>query len=124
MLDIAYSPDGKFLASASNDKTIKIRDTSNWRCVQTLKGHTGQVRFLSLSPDGKFLASVGVGDDRNIRVWCLANGNCVETVNVSILVNSVEFSKDGKMLLTKEPGDGRAQHVMRLRYVHLGLGQA
>jgi WD40 repeat protein len=124
MLDIAYSPDGKFLASASNDKTIKIRDTSNWRCVQTLKGHTGPVRFLSLSPDGKFLASVGVGDDRNIRVWCLANGNCVETVNVSILVNSVEFSKDGKMLLTKEPGDGRAQHVMRLRYVHLGLGQA
>jgi WD40 repeat protein len=114
VLDIIYSPDGKFLASASasEEGTIKIWDVANQQCIQTLTGHKGRrVNSISYSPDGKFLASGS--NDKNIRLWSLANGNCVETIKAGRnTVESVEFSKDGNVLLTKE-----GFYIIRLRYL-------
>src|SRR4051812_15807356 len=53
----AYSPDGKTLASASGDKTIKLWDVATGKEQATLKGHTGSVGSVTFSPDGKTLAS-------------------------------------------------------------------
>lgn len=64
---IAWSPDGRFLASPSNDKTIRIWDVAHGKCIAVLKGHKGQVSSVAWSPDGHRLASGSF--DKTIRIW-------------------------------------------------------
>ena len=56
---MAFSPDGKRLASASGDGTVKVWDAATGQETLTLKGHTGVVSSVAFSPDGKRLASAG-----------------------------------------------------------------
>ena len=64
---VVYSPDGKRIATASEDKTVRLWDSSNGQEMLTLKGHTHVVRCVEFSPDGHRLYSCGW--DRTIRVW-------------------------------------------------------
>ncbi len=69
----------------------------NWRCVQTLKGHTGSIRSLAISPDGGILASGS--DDKTIKLWQLATGQELCTIKAhSKSVCSVAMSADGEIL--------------------------
>jgi WD40 repeat protein len=64
---IAFSPDGRRLATASFDRTIKLWDTATGREVFTLRGHTAGALVLAFSPDGHRLVSGGI--DFTARVW-------------------------------------------------------
>jgi WD40 repeat protein len=64
---VAFSPDGRLLASGSYDKTIKLWDVASGREVRTLSGHTSRVLEVAFSPDGRLLAS-GSGDE-TIKLW-------------------------------------------------------
>jgi WD40 repeat protein len=58
VLSVAFSPDGRLLASGSwDDGTIKLWDVATGSLVRTLSGHTGAVNSVAFSPDGRLLAS-------------------------------------------------------------------
>ncbi len=69
---LAFSPDGKTLASGSWDNTIKLWDVASGKERSTLKGHTDEVWCVAYSPDGKLL--VTGSKDKTIRLWDLATG--------------------------------------------------
>ncbi|MCD4785942.1 MAG: serine/threonine protein kinase [Candidatus Eremiobacteraeota bacterium] len=76
---IAFSPDGKYIATGSDDNTIKIWDFSTQKLIQTLTGHMMTVRWLAFSNDGNHLVSTS--NDKTRRIWDWKKGQqeaCME----------------------------------------------
>ncbi|HEX6729859.1 MAG TPA: caspase family protein [Pyrinomonadaceae bacterium] len=75
---VAFSHDGKFLASASTDNTIRIWDVSTQRELRTLVGHTAAIESMDFSPDGRLLASAS--DDGGTFLWDASTGEHLLTL--------------------------------------------
>ena len=69
MTDVAFSPDGSWLAVGVGDDTIKLWEVATGREVCTLRGHTNLVESVTFTPDGSVLASAG--DDETVKMWQL-----------------------------------------------------
>lgn len=67
VLSATYSPDGKYIASGSKDRTIKIWELKKGNCLQTLKDHEDFSIFASFNPNGEEIISTSF--DQTIRVW-------------------------------------------------------
>ena len=69
---VAFSPDGRLLATASLDGTARLWDPATGEHRRTLTGHTGWVHGVAFSPDGRLLATAS--DDGTARLWDPASG--------------------------------------------------
>ncbi|HKM90593.1 MAG TPA: protein kinase, partial [Candidatus Acidoferrales bacterium] len=72
VLSVAFSPNGRLLASGSSDNTINLWDVSSGRSVRQLIGHKGQVFGVAFSPNGAMLASASA--DHTVKLWDVAGG--------------------------------------------------
>lgn len=95
---IKYSPDGKLIATASWDKTIKLWDAASGQLISTLQKHHGGVNSITFTPDGQTLISAS--EDKTIKVWNLNNQpQVVATLEEHTdSIKTITISPDGKLI--------------------------
>jgi WD40 repeat protein len=94
---LAFSRDGKFLATGSESGALTLWDAELGRVYAQLAGHTAAVNALAVSPDGATIASAS--DDQTVRLWDMATGQeRIAFKGFQKAVKAVVFSPDGNML--------------------------
>ncbi|KAJ9094542.1 general transcription repressor [Naganishia cerealis] len=104
---VCFSPDGKLLATGTEDKLIRIWDLTTKRIIKILRGHEQDIYSLDFFPDGNRLVS-GSGD-RTVRIWDLRSSQCSLTLSIEDGVTTVAVSPDGQLIAA-----GSLDHTVRV----------
>ncbi|UKK54621.1 TIR domain-containing protein [Prevotella sp. E2-28] len=113
---VTCSSDGKKIASASNDATIRIWDVQEMKELKVLKGHTDEVLTVDFSNDGKLLLSAS--KDRTVIVWDVESG--IELYHLLIEKEQYDelfkasFSPDNKWIATLSNSIGQHTSVIKI----------
>jgi WD40 repeat protein/beta-lactamase regulating signal transducer with metallopeptidase domain len=97
---VAFSRDGKMLATGGFDNIARLRDPATGAVRKVLSGHTGGINSLAFTPDNKTLITGSL--DHSLRFWNVADGKCTKTIAEAHpdWILSIAISRDGKTLVT------------------------
>ncbi len=97
---LAWSPDGKFIASASDDTFVQVFEVTTGARKLIYRGHTEEVAAVAWSPNGKLLASAG--QDRTVQIWNAASGGLPVRIykGHTDRVNGISWARDGQLLVS------------------------
>jgi len=112
---IAFSPDGRLLATGGMDGMVRVGDLTTKKLVRTLE-HQAQVRGVAFSPDGETVATVAWGEPqapRGIYLWNVRTGNKINMMKCQTEKN-LAFSPDGLVLAV----DGTLYNAQTLQILH------
>lgn len=76
---VNFSPDGKIIASGSEDQSIRLWEVSTGRCIKTLQGYPSLIGSVVFHPDGQSLVS---NTGNTIRFWDFPDGNCLKVCTI------------------------------------------
>ena len=94
---VAFSPDGKSIATASYDKLVKLFDIASEKEIRTYKDHIDAVYAVAFTPDGKRLVSGAA--DRTIKIWNVATGERLYTLSEpQDGINTIAIDPTGKLV--------------------------
>lgn len=97
--DAVFTPDGKWVITASFDKTLRLWDSQSHRSVRTMSGHTGLVLSIAVHPDGSRIASGAM--DNTIKIWDVPVNSAVASHGGHKgAVRSVAITRDGKWIIS------------------------
>jgi eukaryotic-like serine/threonine-protein kinase len=99
---VAYSPNGRRLASASYDKSVRVWDLDTGRTVLTMPGHRGRIYGMAYSPDGNRLATGG--ENGTAKIWDAGTGKELFSFDQGGIVDCVAFSRDSRRLASTGHG--------------------
>jgi hypothetical protein len=109
---VAWSGDGKTLASGDGDRAVQLWDTSNWSKLRGFKAHTNVVIQGVFSPDSRTLATASW--DGTAKLWQVATGQQLLTLHCAGPCWSIAFSQDGRTLATAGDTGGTGEVGVRL----------
>jgi WD40 repeat protein/tRNA A-37 threonylcarbamoyl transferase component Bud32 len=120
-LAVAFSPDGRFLATGGKDEVVRVWETANWRERVALRPQAGTVSALAFSADGQWLA--GAAHGHHTLLWTTSDWHCCGLPDHPAQVQGVAFSADSKTLLFRagetvrllQPGTGQ-ERVIRPKW--------
>lgn len=96
---VAFTPDSRYIATASDDRTVKMWHVATGLEMRTFSGHRGAVKSVCFSPDGKYMVSAS--EDKTVRLWDPTSGELIKVLKEhEEPVHALDFSADGKYLLS------------------------
>lgn len=96
VVDVAFDPAGKLLASGHANGVIRLWDTTTWQPLETLESHAAEIWDLLFSPDGRWLATTG--HDFTVHLWDTTTWQPVNLIELNQNVSSISFSPDSRYL--------------------------
>jgi len=93
---VSWSADGRTVAGAFGDHTVRLWDVGSQGMLRSLQGHTAGVRTVAWSPDGNLIASAS--DDNTVRVWLADSGQLMHSLPATTQERVLAWSPDGKLL--------------------------
>src|SRR5262249_35169589 len=96
---VRFAPDGKTLATASKDRTIRLWEVPSGRPLATLRGHERPIRGLAFLPDGTLMSA---SPDRTLCFWEVPSGRRLKEWTLGMAAGSLAVSPDAALLAVAE----------------------